>query len=166
VSLRLLCDDMLAGFARWLRAAGYDTALAEPGASDAVLVARCAAEGRVLITRDRRLARQAGSQIQIVLLVGDDQDRQALDLAEALGIDWTLAPFTRCLMDNAMLDPASADEIAAMPERSRALPGPFRACPVCGRVYWPGSHVRRMNQRLAAWREAALQACKTKSSQP
>ena len=24
----------------------------------------------------------------------------------------------------------------------------YRACPACGRIYWPGTHVRRMKKRL------------------
>ncbi|MGH6943501.1 MAG: Mut7-C RNAse domain-containing protein [Geminicoccaceae bacterium] len=26
------------------------------------------------------------------------------------------------------------------------------ACPVCRRVYWPGSHARRMKARLERWK--------------
>jgi uncharacterized protein with PIN domain len=37
-----------------------------------------------------------------------------------------------------------------MPQQARALPGPFRACPECARLYWPGSHVARLSQRLDA----------------
>ena len=37
------------------------------------------------------------------------------------------------------------EEIAELVRpRSRDLPGPVRRCPDCGRVYWPGSHARRM----------------------
>src|SRR5262249_53667807 len=30
---------------------------------------------------------------------------------------------------------------------------PLRVCPECGRLYWPGGHVRHMQQRLAAWQQ-------------
>jgi uncharacterized protein with PIN domain len=59
------------------------------------------------------------------------------------------------MMDNAPLRPATAEEIAVMPETSRNRPGPFRACPRCGRLFWPGSHVRRMSERLERWAAAA-----------
>jgi uncharacterized protein len=150
--MRLLCDEMLAGLARWLRAAGHDTALAEPGTPDAAVLARCRAEGRVLISRDRQLVREAGVTLPSVLLRGEDMDEHARALADALGLDWTLAPFTRCLVDNAPLRPADGSDLARVPAQSRALPGPFRACPCCGRVFWPGSHVRRMSRQLALWR--------------
>jgi len=55
------------------------------------------------------------------------------------------------VVDNAELRAATSEEIGRMPETARALPGPFRACPACGRLYWPGSHVKRMAARLAGF---------------
>ena len=57
--------------------------------------------------------------------------------------------FTRCLLCNAalhVLDPAVA--LPLLPEGVRELPGPVRQCPVCSRLYWGGSHVRRMRAAL------------------
>lgn len=144
--MRWLCDEMLARLARLLRAAGHDTALAHAGTPDEDVLAMALGEDRTLLTRDRRLAEAAGDCG--VLLTPD----QPLDQARALGglrrIDWRLAPFTRCLMDNAPLRAATGEEFAAMPDKVRALPGPFNACPACGRPYWPGSHVKRMAEKL------------------
>jgi uncharacterized protein with PIN domain len=39
--MRLLCDEMPTGIGRWLRAAGYDTAIAASGASDDLPFSRC-----------------------------------------------------------------------------------------------------------------------------
>jgi uncharacterized protein len=155
MNLRLLCDENLRGPARWLRAAGYDTAIAASGQSDAELLARCRAEDRVLVSRDGRLVAGVDPQVRAVLLTSDDADDQALELARALGLDWGRAPFTRCLVDNAPLQPAENLDLVDVPPESRALPGPFRKCPDCGRVYWPGSHVRRMRRQLQHWRELA-----------
>lgn len=151
--LKLLCDEMLGGLARWLRAAGHDAALAEPGTGDSALVERAAGEGRVLVSRDRRLIEQARRRTPAVLLTGDDPDAHAQQLKSELSLDWTLAPFTRCVVDNTPLRDATEADLAKIPEQSRGLPGPFRACPACGRVFWPGSHVKRMLIRLQAWRD-------------
>lgn len=153
-AVRLLCDEMLAALARWLRAAGYDCALAPPSAPDRSLVDQCQAENRVLVTRDRTLASEARG-VRTVLLPDGTLDDQAAALACALGLDWRLAPFTRCMMDNTPLRPATDEEIASLPQQCRALPGPFRACPRCGRLFWPGSHVRRMIERLDRWAATA-----------
>lgn len=54
------------------------------------------------------------------------------------------------MVDNAPLRAATAEEVARMPGDSQDRAGPFRACPACGRLYWPGSHVKRMAAKLEA----------------
>ncbi|MBC9177714.1 Mut7-C RNAse domain-containing protein [Pseudoroseomonas ludipueritiae] len=151
---RLLCDEMLAGLAAMLRAAGHDTALAASGTPDAELAALCRAEGRVLLSRDKRLVAAVPGAL---LLAEEAMEAQARKLARQLGLDWCYAPFTRCMRDNTPLHPAGVEDWARIPPRARLLSGPFRACPCCGRVYWPGSHVRRMEERLRRWRLEAGQ---------
>jgi uncharacterized protein with PIN domain len=153
-----LCDEMLKGLARWLRAAGYDTLVAPDGTPDAALLAAAAREGRLLLTRDRRLPEAAEGRRLVRLLPDENLDATALWLRQWLGVDWLLAPFTRCLVDNAPLRAAGPVEAASLPPRARALPGRVTACPVCGRLYWEGSHVRRMRERLTHWREGAESA--------
>ena len=103
--MRLMCDEMLQGLARWLRAAGYDTELAR-GLPDRAVIARCIAEQRVLITRDRHLASIVPGEVRVVLARGDRTDSTARALGRDLPVDWLRAPFTRCLIDNAPLAPA------------------------------------------------------------
>jgi hypothetical protein len=152
--MRFLCDEMLVRLARLLRAAGYDTYLAEGGEPDDELVKLAQREGRILVTRDKRLA---AATAESVLVRGWGVDAEAHSLSRAVVLDWEYAPFTRCVMDNAHLRDATPEEVAAMPERARSLDGPFRVCPACGRSYWPGSHVRRMEARLHGLaRDAAI----------
>ncbi|MEW5686603.1 MAG: DUF5615 family PIN-like protein [Pseudomonadota bacterium] len=152
--MRFLCDVMLVRLARLLRAAGYDTYLAADGEPDAELVRTARREGRILVTRDKRLAAAAEES---VLVHGWGVDGEAHTLSRAVVLDWTAAPFTRCTLDNAPLRDATAEELSGLPDRTRGLAGPFRSCPACGRTYWPGSHVRRMEARLRGLaRDAAL----------
>lgn len=140
---------MLAGLARWLRAAGHNTALPPAGADDEAVLAIAQREHRTLLTRDGRLAAQVGGAVR---LTSDGMDAQAAELATRLDLNWTAAPFTRCLLDNHVLHPAGAQDIARVPPSARDLAGPFMTCPHCCRIYWPGSHVRRMLARLEGWR--------------
>ena len=144
--MRFLCDEMLVRLARLLRAAGHDAALAPAQAPDAALIARAEAEDRLLLTRDRALARRAAERG--LLLRAEAAVAQAEELSQAVPVDWSLAPFTRCVMDNSPLRQASPEETARMPGSAQTLGGPFRVCPTCGRLYWPGSHVKRMTARL------------------
>jgi uncharacterized protein with PIN domain len=145
----LLCDEMLHRVGRWLRAAGYDTALAGRGSDDTQLLALAENEARLLLTRDRHLAERAGEQA--LLLVSEGVEANARELSRRLRIDWISAAFTRCMVDNAVLRLASEDERRLAPQRARELDGPISVCPECRRVFWPGSHTRRMQARLSAW---------------
>ena len=149
--IRFLCDEMLGKLGRWLRAAGYDTLIAESGSGDTSVLALAVAERRILLTRDRELLERAAGRIEAVGLAAAGTDAAALQLREAAGVDWLHAPFTRCVVDNTPLRATSAAERERIPERARAVGDAVNICPGCQRLYWPGSHVRRMTARLARW---------------
>lgn len=151
--MRFLFDEMLVRLARLLRAAGYDVALAPPATPDSDLCRQALEEGRLLVTRDRALARRAGEHA--LLLRTERLEEEALELAALAPIDWSLAPFTRCAVDNAVLQPAAAADLLRIPKSARALGGPFNRCPACGRLYWPGGHVKSMAAKLAWLQEQA-----------
>ena len=150
--MRLLCDEMLGRLGRWLRAAGYDTLVAEPGSDDRHLFQTAIADQRLLLTRDRGLAARTGAGRHVVVLDADGVPAQAREVVRRLAVDWLHAPFSRCVVDNAVLREAAHAEVEAAPPLVRAMGGPFLACPRCGRLYWEGSHHRRMLARLRSWR--------------
>jgi len=144
---RFLADAMLGRLARWLRVLGYDTAY-DAAAPDPELVRRTAEEGRVLLTRDRHLLREL-RPARALELQRDAPLEQLAEVIEALRLSPPAELFTRCLLCNVPLSEVPAEEQASLvPVASRGLPGPIRRCAECGRVYWPGSHVRRMRQAL------------------
>ena len=63
----LLADAMLGRLARWLRLIGYDTVYAQ-GWSDHRVAARARAEARIVLTRDRELARRRGVRCLLIVL--------------------------------------------------------------------------------------------------
>ena len=107
------------------------------------------AETRILLTKDRHLAATAKGVARVVLVAAGGIDEGAVVLRAALDLDWQHAPFTRCILDNRPLEPAPADLAARVPERLRSAAGPVQRCAECGRLDWPGGHVRRMQLRLA-----------------
>ena len=151
--MKFLCDEMLAGLARWLRAAGYDPDKAARGEHDRALLDRAAAEGRIFLTRDRSIPQiKTAAPVWVLPTAGPEEDARAL---AARGVDWIAAPFSRCLVDNAPLETATPQDMLRMPEESRLMAGPHRVCPACRRVFWPGSHVRRMRAQLERWAAGA-----------
>ena len=142
---------MLARLARYLRAAGYDTLLAAGHERDAELVECAAVENRWLLTLDRQILEHKAGQGRVLLLGHGTVSEQARRLADVLGLDWLRQPFSRCLLDNAELAPAMPEQVMPVPSHIRASETRFMACPDCGRVYWAGSHHRRMQATLEAW---------------
>ncbi len=149
---RFLCDQMLERLGRYLRAAGYDTAIVEPGTSDDVTVRQTEEQDRILLTCDRELAGRAGGRA--VLLLSNGLDNAVQELCAAVPINWLYAPFSRCLVDNSPVVPASEGDRRRLPPRARHIGGEVMLCEECGRLYWPGSHVRRMQTRLEGWQNA------------
>ncbi len=140
---------MLGRLARYLRAAGYDTTLAQGGVRDSLLVARARREGRQLLTRDRGIAEHGAARGVAFVLPTSDLDRAAAILRAEFEVDWMHRPFSRCLVDNTLLQPAGSSQRDALPPE--VAPAGALHCPRCGRAYWAGSHHRRMLARLRAW---------------
>ena len=138
---------MLARLARWLRVLDYDTGC-DPALADPALLTLAATEKRIVLSRDRRLMAQMPAE-RGVLITEDRALEQLRQVVVACGLDLDRELFRRCLVCNASLEDVPVEAIAVrIPERARALPGPFRCCPGCGRLYWPGSHVGRMRTAL------------------
>lgn len=139
---------MLGRLARWLRVLGFDTSY-DAELADPDLVQRANEEGRILLTRDRHLLRELRPD-QAHEVREDAPLEQLRELVAALGLAAPAELFTRCMLCNTVL-PSVLDEEAAtrlLPPGVRGIPGPVRHCPTCGRVYWHGSHVRRMREAL------------------
>lgn len=147
--LRFLCDAMLGRLARWLRLAGFDTRF-EGAAADAELASIARVEGRWLLTRDRRLASIAGPRV--VLLRASRVPDQLAEVSARLPLTaGTCRAFSRCPRCNGLLEEAARETVACrVPPYVAAHAGSFRVCRSCGQVYWPGTHVPRIERRLAA----------------
>jgi diguanylate cyclase (GGDEF)-like protein len=104
--LRLLADEMLGRLARWLRLLGYDT-LYETGLSDHQLAARARHEDRVLLTRDRELARRKG--IRCLLVRSQELEEQLEQVIDTLGAPAAESE-PRCSSCNAQLISISRQE--------------------------------------------------------
>lgn len=143
-----LCDEMLQRLGRWLRAAGYDTAIASAGVDDRELVQQAVAEGRWLLTRDREMAELRNGHGHIVWLAEAALPEQIAALTARFAIDWQLRPFSRCLDCNMPIVPATPAQYAQLPEGALLNSPQAWYCPQCDKLYWEGSHVRRMRHTL------------------
>lgn len=145
---RFLADAMLGRLARWLRAIGCDTAQLPVHVPDAEIVALARQENRVLLTRDRHLLRELRAP-HALEITSDEPLEQLRSVVATFGIARPAAFFTRCLIDNTPLTEVPSEDVAdRIPPLARELPGPVFRCTACDRVYWRGSHARRMERIL------------------
>jgi uncharacterized protein with PIN domain len=148
---RFLCDEMLGRLCRYLRAAGYDTLFANNGHQDRDLLRQCHDEGRYFLTQDQLVREHKAARDVALILPQGDIDQLAALLGARFQLDWLSRAFTRCLQDNTLLLAADAASAASVPQDARRPGEPLTVCPMCGRVYWQGSHYKRMRARLAKW---------------
>lgn len=143
---------MLGKLARWLRILGYDTTYFSYIA-DEHLLDLCREENRVLLTSDRPLAERAGT-VSCILVEERKLEPQLAQLVRDVGLDLDRETFTRCLLCNTPIEHVSRDQVASVvPPHVLETHDRFYRCPDCDRVYWSGSHLERMTDRLLAIRD-------------
>jgi uncharacterized protein with PIN domain len=145
---RFVVDKTLGRLARWLRILGCDV-LYGTNFSGKGLISAARREGRIMLTRDQRLARRAG--LPRFLLVESDRFRDQLrQVARAFAIDPRGALFQRCIECNAELVDAAREEVEGrVPAFVLATQSRFRRCPGCGHLYWDATHVARVRDELS-----------------
>ncbi len=143
--LRFLADCHLGRPARHLRFAGFDTLFC-PETDDTRLLERALRERRLLLTRDRELARR--DRARTLLLRAVSPEEQLKELNARLPLAERFAPFTRCMVCNTPLKRIANVQLpGTVPPRVREDFDEFRRCPGCGRIYWRGDHYREMMKR-------------------
>jgi len=149
---RFVADGHLGKLARNLRLLGLDTEY-EQDADDRRLLGIMGAENRALLTRDRRLLMHSIVRHGYCPRTGEpEQQTREVLFRFGLGADsGHLAPYTRCLRCNALLQPVSksavVDLLSDEPLTLRYY-HEFRRCTGCGRVYWAGTHFGKLAARL------------------
>jgi uncharacterized protein with PIN domain len=146
VAPKFAADRMLARLARWLRLLGADV-LFDPSLGGSELLGRARAEGRVTLTRDKRL-RTAADALYLEDNLFRDQLRAVL---ARFPFDPRRGAFTRCSHCNEPLAEVDRDSVVRrVPPFVYASQEHFARCPRCGRVYWGATHPERIRRELDA----------------
>ncbi|HTH60097.1 MAG TPA: Mut7-C RNAse domain-containing protein [Paraburkholderia sp.] len=152
---RFVADAHLGGLAQLLRLAGFDT-LYDNGYPDDEIEAIAHTEERIVLSRDRELLKRRsithGCYVRAL-----EPHAQLRELFDRLDLAASARPFRLCLACNAPLRPldreAARDRVPAgvFDRHSR-----FVTCDVCRRVFWEGSHWKRMRSVIDAVTKPAL----------
>jgi uncharacterized protein with PIN domain len=140
---RFVADAHLGALAHLLRMTGFDT-LYDNAFRDEEIERLAAAQGRIVLTRDRGLLMRRGVTHGCYVRALRPQ-QQLRDVFERLDLARSARPFTRCLSCNAVLHRIDKAQVAhRLPPRVRGAYECFSTCGVCGRVFWEGTHWERM----------------------
>jgi uncharacterized protein with PIN domain len=145
--IRFVLDTHLGKLTAYLRMMGFDS-LYGNDCEDEELAFISSSQQRTLLSRDRGLLKR--SIVTHGYLVHETQpDRQLIEVVSRYNLSRLIAPFRRCLHCNALLQPVVKELI-----NDRLLPdtrhryNQFHLCPECNRIYWKGSHYRRMTKLI------------------
>ena len=146
-AIRFVADGHLGGLTRNLRLLGFDVAYSQ-NADDRQLLEVMARENRALLTRDRRLLMHGIVQ-HGYWPRSQNADEQTIEVVRRFDLSELIAPFTRCLRCNALLEEATkAEVIDELEPLTKIYYDQFRRCPDCKQIYWPGSHFSKLQKRI------------------
>lgn len=143
---RFVLDTHLGRLAAYLRMLGFDT-LYRNDYVDEELAQVTSQEGRILLTRDRGLLKR-GVVTHGYCVRQTNPRRQLLEVMRRFDLFQAIEPFCRCMRCNGLLQSVSREAVVdRLQPKTQEYYSEFRICDGCERIYWKGSHHRRM-QRL------------------
>lgn len=144
---RFVADGHLGGLTRNLRLLGFDITYSQ-NADDRRLLELMVREKRALLTRDRRLLMHAIVQ-HAYYPRSQNADEQTIEVVRRFDLSTLIAPLTRCLRCNAVLEEAAkADIIDKLEPLTKIYYDQFRRCSRCNQIYWSGSHLPKLQKRI------------------
>jgi uncharacterized protein with PIN domain len=142
-----ILDNHLGQLATYLRMLGFDC-LYRNDYQDEELAQVSTQEGRVLLTRDRRLLMR--KSIRRGYCIHQTNPRQQVtEVLHRFKLSGQVKPFQRCLCCNSLLQVVSKlDIIDRLEPLTKLYYDEFRICPSCSQIYWKGSHYGHMQQMI------------------
>ena len=155
--MRFLIDGMLGKLNRWMRILGYETEYVKDKGDDE-LVNSARRSSSILLTSDEELYRSAIIRgVDSFLIRGKNETERLAALARRynlrLGIDPNLS---KCPLCGSSIEQVSKADIEALvPPTTFKVYQSFWECinPTCAKIYWHGSHWKRIEQTLEAARK-------------
>lgn len=139
---------MLGRLSKWMRLLGLDTVYNTP-TTDSQLVNQAFREQRIILTRDTGLIDRKYIP-KHVLIKSDNYIEQLEQVIKELNIipDPGLF-FSRCLLCNTEIESVSKENIKSkVPPYVYITQENFFHCPKCCKIYWSGTHVEKVKERL------------------
>jgi len=146
--LGFIADETVGKLVKWLRILGFDTCY-DPELPRRPL-ARNSRADRVWLTRARCHYKKT-REINILRLSSDDVRQQLVEVITTLGLPVSaIAPCSRCIRCNASTRAVPRKSVfGKVPDYIWQTQAAFYQCGQCRRIYWPGSHYKRITETIA-----------------
>jgi uncharacterized protein with PIN domain len=146
---KFICDVHLGKLARRLRLLGFDVAY-DNTARDPDIVAAALAEKRIILTQDRGMLKLK-KVTHGYLVRSPHVHEQAVEVLTRFDLVSQMEPFSRCTHCNGLIRRVDTATVEAhVPPQVRQHYHEFFRCGACGKVYWKGSHFRRLQDHIRA----------------
>jgi uncharacterized protein with PIN domain len=153
MAIKFICDGMLGKLCKLLRMIGVDCAYSNAGM--AILV-NARKEGRVILTCNSRLRNKQN----VFFIEASQPAAQLYEVVNTHGLWDEIMPFTRCVLCNEALKPIAREEVKGkVPFYTYNSFNEYARCPQCSRIYWKGSHYKRMMEEIGEMLDKKIGDC-------
>lgn len=146
--MKFYVDQTLGKLAKWLRLLGFDTVQVHFTPQAQEQLPPWQREVYVLTRQTTWPAKRR--RPDLIILTSQDPEEQLLEICQRLQLAPEMwAPLQRCSDCNLPLQPLPPDQLPGrVPDYIALRHQQFFVCPQCQRVFWEGSHQRRIRSRL------------------
>ncbi|HQN18440.1 MAG TPA: Mut7-C RNAse domain-containing protein [Syntrophobacteraceae bacterium] len=137
-------DGMLGKLAKWLRILGFDARCEQLKEQHQIDAYR--SHGFWVVTRNRRWSGQSG----VYCLAANDPLEQLREMVHQIPVTpHEIRLLQRCIRCNGPIEKMTReDAFGSVPDFVYETHTSFHRCPACGKIYWPGTHAKRIRERL------------------
>ena len=146
--MKFLVDQTLGGLTKWLRLLGFDVVQIRLSPQELHNLPDPKPD-TIILTRQTSFPAKLGRS-DLVRLESDHPEAQLTEICRRLHLPpETWEPLQRCSTCNQSLLPLSPEQVEGkVPDYISQKHQQFFECPQCRRVFWEGSHQRRIKRRL------------------
>jgi hypothetical protein len=140
-----IVDSMHGKLARKLRIFGFDS-LYYNYINDDELLNILASTNRILLTGDKELYKKAIRYNNRCILLNEGDENNLVKIGRILNIKFLFDPsYSRCpLCNNILIKYEKSNVINKVPKKVYELNDEFWYCKACDKIYWRGSHIKRI----------------------
>lgn len=142
---RFIVDVHLGKLARFMRMFGFDSSYKNMYAEDDI-VSLSLNEKRTILTKDREILKR-NDVTHGYWLRSESPKEQLKEIISRFDLKNLIKEFSRCLQCNTLLKKIEKEEILdRLQPKVREWQNEFYFCSVCNKIFWKGSHYKRMKR--------------------